>query len=97
MLIGYPPFFSDNPTETCKTILNWKNHLTIPPESKISKEATDMIKKLINDPDKRLGMNGAEEIKKHPFFKKIDWNNISKTKPPFIPEVKIFKLDFKRF
>ena len=23
MLIGYPPFFSDEPTETCKKILNW--------------------------------------------------------------------------
>ena len=23
MLIGYPPFFSNEPTETCKKILNW--------------------------------------------------------------------------
>ncbi len=87
MLIGYPPFFSDNPTDTCKTILNWKNHLTIPPESKISKDAVDLIKRLINDPDKRLGINGVDEIKIHPFFKKIDWNNINLVKPPFIPEV----------
>jgi hypothetical protein len=87
MLIGYPPFFSDNATDTCKTILNWKNHLAIPPESKISKEAVDLIKKLINDQDKRIGINGADEIKRHPFFKKIDWRNITNISPPFIPEV----------
>jgi len=23
MLVGYPPFFSEDPTETCKKILNW--------------------------------------------------------------------------
>lgn len=23
MLIGYPPFFSEDPSETCKKILNW--------------------------------------------------------------------------
>lgn len=30
---------------------------------------------LQRDPAKRLGSNGAEEIKRHPFFSKhIDWN-----------------------
>ena len=30
---------------------------------------------LQRDPSKRLGANGGEEIKKHPFFAKyIDWN-----------------------
>ena len=23
MLVGYPPFYSDEPTETCRKILNW--------------------------------------------------------------------------
>ena len=67
MMIGYPPFFSDSATETCKKILNWKNTLLIPPETKISKDAVDLIKKLITDVDKRLGYQGAQEIKKHPF------------------------------
>jgi hypothetical protein len=87
MLIGYPPFFSDTATDTCKTILNWKTNLNIPPESKISKEAVDLIKKLINDADKRLGLNGADEIKKHAFFKKVDWKGIYNSTAPFIPEV----------
>jgi len=37
--------------------------------------------------DKRLGYHGADEIKKHPFFKTIDWKNLRKTKATFIPEV----------
>jgi serine/threonine kinase 38 len=87
MLVGYPPFFSDNPTETCKKILNWKSNLVIPPETKISKEAVDLIKKLITDVDKRLGYNGADEVKRHPFFNGINWENIKIHKPEFIPEL----------
>jgi len=88
MMIGYPPFYSDSSTETCKKILDWRNHLEIKPEVNISKEAIDILKKLINDPEKRLGRNGAEEIKKHPYFKNIDWQHIKETMvPPFIPQL----------
>lgn len=56
----------------------------------------DLIKKLITDLgfnllklDSRLGYNGADEIKSHPFFKNIDWDNIKKINPPFIPDVNL--------
>ena len=89
MMIGYPPFFSDSSAETCKKILDWKNTLNIRPEANISKEAEDILRKLINDPENRLGTNGADEIKNHPFFKGIDWKHIKETLvPPFIPELK---------
>ena len=88
MMIGYPPFFSESSTETCKKILDWKNTLNIRPEANISKEAEDILRKLINDPESRLGANGADEIKSHPFFKGIKWNRIKETlTPPFIPEL----------
>ena len=89
MMIGYPPFFSESSTETCKKILDWKNSLNIRPEANISKEAEDILRKLITDPENRLGVNGADEIKSHPFFKGIDWNHIKETLiPPFIPDLK---------
>ena len=89
MMIGYPPFFSESSTETCKKILEWKNTLNIRPEAHISKEAEDILRKLIRDPETRLGANGADEIKNHPFFRGIDWNHIKETLiPPFIPELK---------
>ena len=86
---GYGPFFSESSTETCKKILDWKNTLNIRPEANISKEAEDILRKLITDPENRLGVNGADEIKSHPFFKGIDWNHIKETLiPPFIPDLK---------
>ena len=89
MMIGYPPFFSESSTETCKKILDWKNTLNIRPEANISREAEDILRKLISDPETRLGVNGADEIKRHPFFKGIDWNHIKETlTPPFVPELK---------
>ena len=54
----------------------------------MSKEAEDLIFKLINNPNERLGLKGADEIKKHPFFKGVDWDNIRNTKAPFIPKLK---------
>ena len=57
------------------------------------KNAKDLIKKLlVIDPNERLGSgpDGSENIKKHPFFKGINWNDAyqKKIKPPFIPKLK---------
>jgi len=35
-----------------------------------------LIGLLQKDPKKRLGFNGAEEVKNHPFFKGIDWDDL---------------------
>ena len=72
----------------CYKVLHWKNFLKIPSKIKISREAEDLIAKLINNSHKRLGLNGAEEIKSHPFFNGLDWDNIHNLKAPFIPELK---------
>ena len=44
---------------------------------------------LTRDPAQRLGVNGADEIKRHPFFDKIDWRRLAQKKiqPPFKPSV----------
>ena len=87
MLVGYAPFCSKEISEVCYKVMNWEKFLEIPKKSKMkmSDEAQDLIYKLINNKDKRLGKKGAEEIKAHPFFGDIDWNNVHKMKPPFIP------------
>ena len=56
----------------------------------ISAPAQSILSGLLNrDPTKRLGVNGAEEIKKHPFFESIDWAQLKEKKihPPFKPSV----------
>jgi serine/threonine protein kinase len=87
MLVGYAPFSSEKPTDTCKKILNHKQTLKFPDDVKLSIEAKDLITSLIADLDTRLGYNGSEEIKRHPFFKNIDFKNIRNIKAPFIPDV----------
>lgn len=57
----------------------------------ISSEAQSILTGLLTrDPTRRLGVNGAEEIKKHPFFvNHIDFELLARKKihPPFKPSV----------
>ncbi|KNA11051.1 hypothetical protein SOVF_138790 isoform A [Spinacia oleracea] len=87
MLVGYPPFYSDDPMTTCRKIVNWRTHLKFPEEAKISPEAKDLISKLLCNVNQRLGSNGADEIKVHPWFDGIDWKRIYQMEAAFLPEV----------
>jgi serine/threonine protein kinase len=97
MLIGYPPFFSDNPTETCQKIIKWKQYFKFPEDPKISPEAENLIRKLMSPNENRLGVGGCSDIKRHPFFRGLDWEQVRNAKPPFIPNVKFFLFYFILF
>ena len=59
--------------------------------SNIDNKAQDLIEKfLIVNPKERLGIEGSESIKSHPFFEGVDWNLAyeKKLNPPFIPKLK---------
>ena len=87
MLIGFPPFFSENAQITCSKIKNYEKYLSIPRERKISSEAKNLINSFLTEPSKRLGVHGIEEIKNHIFFKNFNWEKIREMKPPFVPEL----------
>ena len=87
MLVGYPPFFSDEPSVTCQKILHWKRTFSIPAEANLSPAATDLLLKMIADSDVRLGRNGATEIKAHPFFEGFDWDGVRQQQAPYQPTV----------
>ncbi|KAH9785343.1 protein kinase family protein [Citrus sinensis] len=87
MLVGYPPFYSDDPMSTCRKIVNWRTHLKFPEEAKLSIEAKDLISKLLCNVNQRLGAKGADEIKVHPWFDGVDWARIYQMEAAFIPEV----------
>ncbi|KAJ2889939.1 rim15, signal transduction response regulator, partial [Coemansia aciculifera] len=54
----------------------------------ISPEARDFITRLLcRDPKKRLGYNGAAEVKAHPIFAGINWDTLLDTQPAFVPHV----------
>jgi serine/threonine protein kinase len=84
-LIGYPPFCSETPHETYKKIVNWRNHLIIPDDVHLSREAEDLIRRLITSPDQRLNV---QQIRKHPFFYGVDWDSIRGIDAPFVPHLR---------
>uniref|UniRef100_A0A8C4Q3X8 Protein kinase X-linked n=1 Tax=Eptatretus burgeri TaxID=7764 RepID=A0A8C4Q3X8_EPTBU len=88
MLSGHPPFFDDNPFGTYQKILacriDFPKHIDI--------YARDIIRKLlVINRDRRLGnmKNGVEDVKKHVWFKNIDWSLVldRKLTPPIEPHV----------
>uniref|UniRef100_A0A8B9L0T4 non-specific serine/threonine protein kinase n=1 Tax=Astyanax mexicanus TaxID=7994 RepID=A0A8B9L0T4_ASTMX len=90
MLVGQPPFLATTPLETQMKVINWQTSLHIPPQAKLSPEASDLIVKLCRGPDDRLGKNGADEIKAHPFFKNIDFSidlRQQQHPAPYIPKI----------
>ena len=88
MLFGYAPFCSNTNNGICYKILNFEKNLKFPNKIKISDNAKDLLLKLITNSNNRLGKNGSEEIKSHPFFKGVNWKKIKEMKPPFIPQLK---------
>lgn len=88
MLAGFPPFFDDNPFGIYEKILAGKLEWprTLDPVAK------DLVKKLlVADRTKRLGnmKNGADDVKRHRWFKGIDWQDVigRKLQPPIVPRV----------
>ena len=63
MMVGYPPFYSDDPLTTCRKIVNWRMFLKFPDEVPISAAAKDLIARLMCDVDDRLGTTGVQELK----------------------------------
>ena len=87
MLAGYAPFCSKKTQDVCFKITHFEQYLRFPSKCKISDTCKDLIFKLVNNSEVRLGKNGSGEIKAHPFFKGINWLKIKEMKPPFIPEL----------
>ncbi|KAL8503852.1 hypothetical protein ACS0TY_022538 [Phlomoides rotata] len=87
MLVGYPPFYSDDPMTTCRKIVHWRNHLSFPEDAKLSREAEDLICRLLCDVEHRLGTGGAAQIKAHPWFVNVEWDRLYEMEAAFKPEV----------
>ena len=87
IVCGDPPFYAENLSTTYGKIMSSPNSLVWPEDVTLSGELKDLLFKLLLPADKRLGKNGVEEVKKHPFFRKIDFSKIRSLKPPFVPNL----------
>ena len=86
MLVGYPPFYADKPVETCHKVVAWQKHFAIPKEARLSAPAQDLIRRLIAPAQERA--KNVSELKTHPFFRGINWDNIKNIRAPNIPVVR---------
>ncbi|KAI8898866.1 kinase-like domain-containing protein [Globomyces pollinis-pini] len=89
MLTGAPPFSGGNRKKIMEGVLKKKPNYP----KYMTSQARDLCTKLLKkDPQHRLGSgpNGAEEIKKHAFFKKTNWTKLFNREitPPYVPDIK---------
>ncbi|XP_010612890.1 myotonin-protein kinase isoform X13 [Fukomys damarensis] len=87
MFYGQTPFYADSTAETYGKIVHYKEHLSLPlADMGVPEEARDLIQGLLCPPDIRLGRDGAEDFRKHPFFFGLDWEGLRDSVPPFTPD-----------
>lgn len=93
LLTGSPPFSGNNNKKIMEKILSSKKSLKYP--FYLSADAKDFLRKLLNpNADKRIDIdNNFDYVKKHRFFRNIDWDVLedpsrsTETCPPIIPVI----------
>ncbi|XP_073705520.1 serine/threonine-protein kinase N2 [Garra rufa] len=88
MLVGESPFPGDDEEEVFDSIVN--DEVRYP--RFLSTEAISVMRRLLRrNPERRLGAGerDAEDVKKHLFFRNIEWDGLlaKKVKPPFVPTI----------
>ncbi|KAG8494976.1 hypothetical protein CXB51_012701 [Gossypium anomalum] len=82
MLYGYTPFRGRTRQKTFANVL--RKDLKFPRSTQVSLHAKQLMYRLLDrDPKSRLGWReGANEIKRHPFFKGVNWALVRCMNPP---------------
>ena len=100
----YQMYYNSTPFKAMTSYLTFRNiekpNITFPNNNNIEipEDAKDLILKiLVAEPKMRLGGGdpGSKydlaHLKKHPFFKNINWNNLHNTIPPGVKEYKFYE------
>ena len=92
MLVGQPPFTDDHdPMQIYQKVL--KGGVPEPKGMRpLGKDAKEVVTRLLaREASERLGCQklGCEEVKRIPFFSKLNWHRLEKKliQPPYVPEI----------
>ncbi|EGR30983.1 protein kinase domain protein [Ichthyophthirius multifiliis] len=88
MVIGIPPFYNNNQSIMFQNII--EKDVRFPQSVPLSKECMDIVIKLLQkNPEERLGYKDVQDIKNHPFFKEINFDDLiqKKIQAPTIPKI----------
>ncbi|KAJ5631261.1 uncharacterized protein N7484_011361 [Penicillium longicatenatum] len=91
-LVGWPPFCAEDTTDTYRKIVNWRECLYFPDELVLSRDSESLIRSFLCDPEHRIGNDGgqhggATQIKNHPFFRGVVWEQLRNIRAPFEPRL----------
>jgi serine/threonine kinase 38 len=94
-LVGYTPFYAEDPVTTCRKILRWRQCLEMPAETKsqLSPECIDFLSCLLAGPENRIGSSkngsdfesGFKQVVQHPWFRGFDWEGLRDREGPLLP------------
>jgi serine/threonine protein kinase len=94
-LVGYTPFYAEDPVTTCRKILRWRQCLEMPEETKaqLSPECIDFLSCLLAGPENRIGSskngsefeNGFKQVVQHPWYRGFDWDGLRSRDGPLLP------------
>jgi len=95
ILTGVPPYYTTSKDDLFEKIKFEQPRFP----SSFSPSVKDLLNRLFEkDPTKRLGVNGAKDVKSHPWFTGLKWEALLKKeiRPPFIPKLS-GELDLSNF
>jgi len=87
IVVGTPVFGGENRREIWIKINNWETEL---PKlfdeirQALSPQFLNLLERLLCRPEDRLGRD-IDEIKNHPFFEGVDWDNLREMTPVWVP------------
>ncbi|POS73210.1 colonial temperature sensitive-1 [Diaporthe helianthi] len=86
-LVGWPPFCAEDRRDVYRKIVNWQHCLYFPDDVRLGHYAEHLIQSLVCNSENRLGRGGAHELKSHPFFAGVDFDNLRRFRAPFEPRL----------
>jgi serine/threonine kinase 38 len=62
MIVGYPPFYSEDPVSTCRKIVQWRTFVNFPEQPVVSAVAKDFIRRLLCGVEQRCELASCDDV-----------------------------------